>query len=214
MKKLFALCGTCALLSVAVAFAPKPTMVYAEGDSSEPEITEVVEPTEEVEEDAWSQFVEEYLNADKVAMYMSWVAYIGTIIGLAVNIKKLKKTNNLTLENVRGDVLKELKHVVTEAVTEEVQKFLPALTDAQNKTNDVLKIFSKILALSQENSPESRLAILNLIEELGNIGKEVTDAAKQFIEEEVKAIEEHKEEVEEKLNEIIDSMDSYDGTSI
>ena len=81
----------------------------------------------------------------------------------------------------------------------------------QEKTNEVLAIFSKIIALGQENTPESRVAILNLIEELGTVGKETLQATEEAIHEEVKAVEEHKAEVEAKLDEIIEE---YDGTSI
>lgn len=184
------------------------------------EPTTVEEPTVEVatveeekqEETNWMEnFLAEYFSADKVAMYMSWIAYIGTIVGLVGNLKKLKKQNNLTLKNVSDDVQSKLQSVVGKEVTEQVERFLPNIVDTQEKTNVLLKQFSKILALSQENTPESRVAILNIIEELGTISKDITESAKEVVQEEVKAIEEHKEEVETKLDEIIDQ---YDGTSI
>ena len=74
-----------------------------------------------------------------------------------------------------------------------------------------MTIFAKILALSQENTPESRIAILNLISELGVVTKEIVDNAKVIVEDAVKQEEEKKEQVENQLNEIIES---YDGTSI
>jgi len=182
---------------------PKPA---AEDTVDEPEVVQT-----ETQKDPWTDFVEKYLTADKVAMYMSWVAYIGTIVGLVANINKLKKANNLTLRNVSDEVQKKLEDVVGKQVADEVGKFIPAVIKTQEKTNDILRIFSNILALSQENTPESRIAILKLIEELGTIGRDITGAAQEVIEAEKKAIEEKKEEVGAKLDEIIDS---YDGTSI
>lgn len=159
-------------------------------------------PVEEVE-----NVLKEYFSAEKVAMYMSWLAYIGTIIGLVANINKLKRQGQFNLK----DATKLLNDKVAEEVAANTEKFMPNLIKTQEATNNILKSFSKILALSQENTPESRVAILNIIEQLGTTGKEVVDGAKVAIEQEVQLIQEHKEEVENKLNEIIEQ---YDGTSI
>lgn len=176
---------------------------------------EEVEPAEPVaveeENNAWENFVKEWFSAEKVAMYLSWIAYIGTIIGLVANLKKLKASNNLTLKNVTDEVKTAMEQLVGAEMEKQVEKFLPNLVEVQAKTNDILKTFSKILALSQENSPESRVAILQLIEDLGTAGKEVVENAKEVIEQEVEAVKEHKEVIEAKLDKIIEE---YDGTSI
>jgi len=184
------------LLIVMVALFTTGMVVSAETES------EVVN-----ELSAWESFVNEYFTSDKVAMYMSWLAYIGTIIGLVANLNKLKKEKILTLENVSNLV----SGVVTNKINEEFEKFLPNIIKAQEKTNDVLKCFSKVLALAQENTPESRVAILNIIEELGTAGQELIDSSKQLIADEIKSIEEHKEIIDKKCDTIINE---YDGTSI
>lgn len=170
--------------------------------ADETEEQPVENPVEEVE-----NILKEYFSAEKVAMYMSWLAYIGTIIGLVVNINKLKKQGQFNLK----DATKILNDKVAEEVAANTEKFMPNLIKTQEATNNILKSFSKILALSQENTPESRVAILNIIEQLGTTGKEVIDGAKVAIEQETQLIQEHKEEIENKLNEIIEQ---YDGTSI
>lgn len=212
MKKVFILLG-CVILSglIALGFT---ISVNAEGEVDVEEQTVEPAPVEEEAQEelsGWELFVKEYLSAEKVAMYMSWIAYIGTIIGLVANLNKLKKSNNLTLEKVKDMITVSLKEVVSGEVASNIDKFLPSLLNAQEKTNDILKTFSKILALSQENTPESRVAILHLIEELGTASKEVIDNAKVAIETEVQLAEEHKEEINVKLDEIIEE---YDGTSI
>ena len=179
--------------------------VYAE------EEVEPAEPVAVEEDNAWENFVKEWFSAEKVAMYLSWIAYIGTIIGLVANLKKLKASNNLTLKNVTDEVKDAMEQLVGAEMGKQVEKFLPNLVEVQAKTNDILKTFSKILALSQENSPESRVAILQLIEDLGTAGKEVVENAKEVIEQEVEAVKEHKEVIEAKLDKIIEE---YDGTSI
>ena len=172
------------------------------------EVEQVEENVEEVQEvnevDAWFK---EFFSAEKVAMYISWIAYIGTIIGLVAKVKQLKQSNNLTLKNVSDEVLGKIDG----SVAKEVEKHLPNILATQEKTNQIMSIFAKILALSQENTPESRIAILDLIGQLGIVGKEVVEASKEIVEDTVKAIEEHKEEVNNNLDEIIEE---YDGTSI
>lgn len=199
MKKLLLILG----ILFCFLFTPLCVVNAEEEPTTEPEVVET--------ENGWEKFVNRYLNAEKVALYLSWMAYIGTIIGLAANIKKLRATNNLTLKNVSDNVQEVIKTVVGKEVELQVTKFLPNVLATQEKTNDILKIFSKVLALSQENTPESRVAILQLVEELGTAGKEVIDNAKEIIKEEVELNTKHKEEIENKLDKIIEE---YDGTSI
>lgn len=222
-KKILALSAMALMMGATAMFcAHKPIVAYAdepvatETEHTEPE-TETETKTEYVfvpvqeAKDAWTRFADEYLTADKVAMYMSWVAYIGTIIGLAANLTKLRKAAGLTTKQVSEQVQAKVEEVVSREIAEQTGKLLPSVLATQEKTNEMLAIFSKIIALGQENTPESRVAILNLIEELGTVGKETLQATEEAIHEEVKAVEEHRAEVEAKLDEIIEE---YDGTSI
>ena len=169
------------------------------------------EQVEETTKDEVKEWVDKFFSPEKVAMYISWVAYIGTIIGLVANIKRLKQSNNLTLKDVSAEVKNVLKETVGEEVAKQFEGVIPALIDGQGNMNRIMTIFAKILALSQENSPTSRIAILDLVEELGVVGKELVDNAKTVVEEGEKAIEEHKKELDDKCDEIIEK---YDGTSI
>ena len=173
------------------------------------ETTETTEPTTVVDE--VKEWVDKFFSPQMVAMYMSWLAYIGTIIGLVANIKKLKQTNNLTLKNVSDEVQNKLEIVVSKQVAEQFGKITPKLIDGQEKANQIMSIFAKILALSQENTPESKVAILNLIEELGVVGKDLTNTAKEVVIETKELAEQTKKEIDKKIDEIVDS---YDGTSI
>lgn len=178
-----------------------------ETETEEPEVVEV----EETEDGWFESFWNEYFSAEKIAMYMSWLAYIGTIIGLVVKLHQLAKNNQLTLKDVIDATTETVKNVSAEQIKAQTEKFLPDLIKVQEKTNNLLSSVTKVLALSQENTPESRVAILQVIENMGVVAKEVTETAKTVIQEEVKLIEEKKKETEDKLNEIIDV---YDGTSI
>lgn len=197
---------------------------------TEAEVVEPVEPvveqvvdeepvTEQVaveETNAVDNFMNEYFSPDKIAMYMSWVTYAGTIVGLCASIKKLKREKNLTVQDVSTEVQGKIK----EAVADEIKVYLPSIVTTQENLKDTMKDFSKILALSQENTPESRIAILEVIEHLGTIGKEITDNSKQVVTEAVKAVETKKEETNKKIEEVIEKYEQteteekYDGTSI
>lgn len=188
-------------------------VVESESESTSTTTEETTETKTEVDE--VKEWLGQFFSADKVAMYLSWVAYIGTIIGLVANIKKLKNANQMTLKNVRD----EIEKVIGDEVKKDIDAILPKVLKTQESTNDILSIFSKILALSQENTPESRVAILDLISRLGTTGQEVVDNAKEVIAEEQRLIEEHKDEINKKLDEIIgeekeEESQSYDGTSI
>lgn len=222
MKKIKALMICSALtLSMGTAIAlssPKMMPIYAEG---EPEISEpapneeqpVVEQ-EEQEKDAKeeiNEFLDKWLSPQMVALYFSWLAYLGTIIGLVANIKKLKQTNNLTLKNVSEEVKALIKEVIGEEVAEQFGKVAPQLISGQDNANHIMSIFAKILALSQDNSPEAKVAILNLIEELGTAGQDLVQNAKEAIKESVELEQKTKEAIEKRIDDIVEQ---YDGTSI
>lgn len=163
------------------------------------------------ENDEVKNWVDYWFSPDKVATYFSYILYLGTIIGLVANIKKLKQSNNLTLKNVSEDVKEILQTNIQESVNEGMDKYLPMIISSQEKSNEIMSIFAKILALSQENTPESRVAILDLIQQLGVVNNELVDLVKQFVVDTQKAVEEKKEQVDKQLDEIIEK---YDGTSI
>lgn len=214
MKKialLFATLGAFALGSSSEPIEEEVSSVAEESSIiAEESLPEAIEEEDETKK-AIDNFINEYFSGDKIAMYFSWLAYLATIIGLVKKLISLKKSNNLTLENVNKLVQASVSKNVSEAVSEKFKEFAPSLVSGQEKTNEVLTIFAKILALSQENTPESKVAILNLIGELGVAGKELVETAKEIVEEGVKV----EKEAEEKLNEQLDGIiEQYDGTSI
>ena len=180
---------------------------------AEPIAVDVV-PTDEVAEtktEKYTDWIDAYFSPEKVAMYVSWLAYIGTIVGLVANIKRLRQTNNLTLKNVSDEFRGLLSKTVGEEVAKRFDDIVPNVVKVQEQTNGILTIFSKVLALSQENTPESRVAILNLISELGVVNSNLIDTSKQAIADSIAFAEESKKEIEKKIEKI---EQAYDGTSI
>lgn len=167
--------------------------------------TNVIEENKEKIEDKLS----EWFSPQVVALIMSLLGYIGTILGLANSLKKLKKEKNLTAQDVKEQVCAELEKVVSKQVVEKVATYFDSAEKMQKEIKDVLETFAKILALSQENTPESRVAILELIQRLGNNTNGMIETIKETINTQEKEKEEKKQANDEKLNKIID-----DGTSI
>ena len=167
--------------------------------------TNVIEENKEKIEDKLS----EWFSPQVVALIMSLLGYIGTILGLASSLKKLKKEKNLTAQDVKEQVCAELEKVVSKQVVEKVAVYFDSAEKMQKEIKDVLETFAKILALSQENTPESRVAILELIQRLGNNTNGMIETIKETINTQEKEKEEKKQANDEKLNKIID-----DGTSI
>lgn len=221
MKKRVTTIMLLALLGIGAGVSTPALGVSADGEatpSSSMETTSAVvsegsleEPSDGTAVDEVREWVDRFLSPDKVAMYMSWVAYIGTIIGLVASIKRLKQNNNLTLKNVSDEVQGKLELIVSKQVADQFGKIAPKIIEGQEQANEIMAIFAKILALSQENTPESRVAILDLIEKLGTVSRDITETAKEAIEEGKVFAEETKKELDRKVDEIVDS---YDGTSI
>lgn len=220
MKKRVTTIMLLALLGIGAGVSTPAFGVSADGEAtpSSTETTSVVvsessseEPSDGTAVDEVREWVDRFLSPDKVAMYMSWVAYIGTIIGLVASIRRLKQNNNLTLKNVSDEVQGKLELIVSKQVADQFGKIAPRIIEGQEQANEIMAIFAKILALSQENTPESRVAILDLIEKLGTVSRDITETAKEAIEEGKVFAEEAKKELDRKVDEIVDS---YDGTSI
>ena len=167
--------------------------------------TNVIEENKEKIEDKLNY----WFSPQVVALIMSLLGYIGTILGLANSLKKLKKEKNLTAQDVKEQVCAELEKVVSKQVVEKVATYFDSAEKMQKEIKDVLETFAKILALSQENTPESRVAILELIQRLGNNTNGMIETIKETINTQEKEKEEKKQANDEKLNKIID-----DGTSI
>lgn len=182
------------------------------------EETQPVEPpTQEKQEETdfdIKEWLAQWLTPQQVAMVMTWVAYAGTIIGLIVKLAQLAKTKSLSNENVKDLIMKELGDKVDKSVQNNLATSIVAINKTIERQNEVLALLAKVSALSQENTPESRVAILELISRLGVVDKEDIDKAKETIKEEVKTKREIEQATNESVNKVIEKFDKDDGTSI
>lgn len=192
------------------------TPTEGEGEKKEETPTETEEKKEETTENFnIKEWLEKFLEPQQVAMIMTWITYAATIIGLVYKFYQMAKEKNLTAENVKTLIMKELGDKVDESVRNQLESAITSLTKTAERQNEVLSLLAKVSALSQENTPESRVAILDLISRLGVVDKEELDNAKASIENEVAEQKALEEETNSTVDKIIEEHKEEDnGTSI
>lgn len=187
----------------------EPVRVYAEAETSEVVEAEVAE-TEATEEFNWKTWLEGWVSPQTITTLVSVFGALGAVLKMASSIKQLHNQKQLTIKNVTEAIQKELPDDVKEIITPYMDKILKS----EEQIVRIMEVFSKVLALSQEDTPEAKIAILNAIQELGMVQKEVTEQAKQIIQEKVEAEQKKEEEKKAVVAEVAEQTASYDGTSI
>ena len=209
------------LLISALTFTPMNTEdttpsepTTGENETTEPTETETPKEEDKVKEEikAW---LEKFLEPQQVAMIMTWITYAATIIGLIYKLSQLAKSKSLSNENIKNLILTELGDKVDESVKNQLASAITSLTKTAERQNEVLSLLAKVSALSQENTPESRVAILDLISRLGVVDKEDIESAKETINQEVAEKKALEEETNNTVDKIIEEHKEEDnGTSI
>ena len=162
------------------------------------------------------EWLSKFFEPQQVAMIMTWITYIGTIIGLIAKCYSLAKQKTLTADNVKEAVLEKLGDKVDEAVANQLSSSLVSITKMIKNQNETLALLTKVMALSQENTPESRVAILDLISRLGVIDNSEIQEIKETINKQVEETKVAEEKTNESVDTIIETYKVSDdnGTSI
>lgn len=220
--------------------AMAPAMLIAAGEESVPqadttpvETTSEVAPAEsqETKESAseatsesagetsvsfdWVEWAKGWFSPQTLTTLASVLTCLGVVVKCVGEIRRLAKDKQLTIEKIQDLVLTQIKKDLPEDVAVEFNKYLPTLTEYAAKSNEILNTFAKILALSQENTAESRLAILELIEKMGVVSQDLVTKAKEEVQAQKDAEEKKAEEQKEAVKEVISATEPKDdGTSI
>lgn len=171
-------------------------------DTSTSEDEKKEETTTDETKNEIKEWLSKFFEPQQVAMIMTWITYIGTIFGLIAKCYSLAKQKTLTADNVKEAILEKLGDKVDEAVANQLASSLVSITKMVKNQNETLALLTKVMALSQENTPESRVAILDLISRLGVIDNSEIQEIKETIN---KQVEETKV-AEEKTNESVDTI--------
>ena len=172
-------------------------VLTSEEVSSEVEQSSVeIEENEENAKFDFGEWLEKNFTAEMITTIMSVLTSLAVVLKLASSLKDLAKKKAMTTEEVCNKVVEILETTNKESVLKSINEIVKPLEDKVGDITPVLNSFSKILALSQENTPESRLAILELIQSIGNISNKVVEDAKTEI---VNQIEEEQKENKENI---------------
>ena len=184
-------------------------VLTSEEASSEVEQSSVeIEENEENAKFDFGEWLEKNFTAEMIATIMSVLTSLAVVLKLASSLKDLAKKKAMTTEEVCNKVVEILETTNKESVLKSINDIVKPLEDKVGNITPVLNSFSKILALSQENTPESRLAILELIQSIGNISNKVVEDAKNEI---VNQIEEEQKENKENIA-ILESIEEKNNT--
>lgn len=137
------------------------------------------------------EYLQKFLEPEIIALIGSVLAAAGSVIKMARTVITLSKEKKEAVQ----DVVKQIYANMQNNINDALQPIIPEL----QKVQLYMQTFSKAFVLMQDNRPEARLAVLQLIQELGETN--INDV-KQAIEEEMQVNEEEKQEKIEKLEEI------------
>ena len=173
-----------------------------EDEKKEDDSTSTDEEKKEETKNEIKEWLSKFFEPQQVAMIMTWITYIGTIIGLIYKFYQMAKEKNLTAKNVKDEIMSELGDKINESVANQLTTSVLSINKMVKNQNEVLALLTKVMALSQENTPESRVAILELISQLGVVKDEEIEEMKETINKEV----EDKKAIEEETNKSVDTI--------
>ena len=156
----------------------------------------------------FGEWMEKYFTAEMIATVMSVLTSLAVVLKLASSMKELAKKKAITTEEVCAKVVETLETTNKESVNKSINELIAPLQKQVGDITPVLNSFAKILALSQENTPESRLAILELIQSIGNVSAKIVENAKAEVENQIKEEQKDKQDTIELLENIEDKNTS------
>ncbi len=118
-----------------------------------------------------------YLTPETVTVVTTVILFLVALLKLVSVVKNLKEQHTLTMDNL----LNLLKAQNREEFEREKLELVQSVSNLIQPIIPYFQTFAKVLTLSQENTPESRVAILNLIQELGTIDANLLEEAKKVI---------------------------------
>ena len=201
----------------------EPTLATDNVPTSEPTTapseTTTPTPTPDVDTETtfdWEEWAKEWLSPQVLTTVTAVLTALVAVLKMVSSLKSMAKNKQLTIDGVNEIVVSNLKECVSKEVADKIDAYMPEIIAYEKKSSDIMIAFSKILALAQENTPEARKAILEVIQELGIINNTAVESAKKTIEkqEEAKKAEEAKKT--DDLNKIVEetSKPTDNGTTI
>lgn len=204
------------LLASALLFAP---IQNEEVEVEETPTQEVQEETQEetnfkekisklIEENEWLKEIVKTCGVVYGILGGGSFATLLIVVARAIHSSiKSKKIQKETLGSVKEAILNELKATIGEEVASQVEKPISDLTNSIVGVEQLQVVLGKIIALSQEDSYKSRLAILECISALNIVDNKIIENAQEDIKKEQKEEEKQKEQASENLDKVIEETE-------
>lgn len=139
-----------------------------------------------------------YITPETITVCITVFSFLVALLKLVSVVKDEKTRKIMTMENL----LKNLSIQNAEEYEKEKEALMKLIVSLITPLIQYSEAMAKVLALSQENTPESRVAILDIIQSLGVIDKNLIEQAKTVVSEEVTTKEEKKQAMVEQLEAI------------
>ena len=164
----------------------------------------------------WEEWAKEWLSPQVLTTVTAVLTALVAVLKMVASLKSMAKNKQLTIDGVNEIVVSNLKECVSKEVADKIDAYMPEIIAYEKKSSDIMIAFSKILALAQENTPEARKAILEVIQELGIINNTAVESAKKTIEKQEEAKKSEEAKKTDELNKIVEetSKPTDNGTTI
>lgn len=145
-------------------------------------------------------------TVENLLVIVKWLLDGGVLILLARYYIKDKRLEKKVEENINNNMTKIIPDATKTTVVATVKNVVePLFVNMQSEMitiTEAMSVFAKCLALSQENTPEAKLAILNALQGLNISDQKAIENTKAYIEDLVKRAEKTYQETLTALNNI------------
>lgn len=149
---------------------------------------------------------EDIFSVDNLLNFISWMITILLSSGFFVTLIKNKKIKTKTTQEIADMIKKVNETSITETVNKILEKVLGetyyTYLEKTDSIDETMKVLTRCFVLSQENTPESRLAIIQELTNLKTNQNELTDKVKALINSEIAKNNEANEKKKAALKEL------------
>lgn len=149
------------------------------------------------------EYLKGIFTPENVALIVGWVTtaitLIATVCKLASSLKALKQKSDVQATDITNVVVDTLNKIVDSKVNDKLNQAIKPVVEFLQKNQNTTEALAKIIALSQENTPESRVAILDIIANMNVLPAALIESAKEDIKQEQEQEKQEQEQTVAKL---------------
>lgn len=180
-------------------------------------LTEIAELLSTVKEKGFASL----FTVDNLLILVYWVLTALFSSGFFITLIKSKKLKTKTVEEVQSAISAQIgvenAKLLNDFLNNVLDKALATITTKMDNVDDCMKVLTRCFILSQENTPESRLAIINELTKLTTSEEALTNKIKAIVKQEqiaqkekIEARDRAIEELKENNNNLVSERDDQD----